>query len=61
MNIQERYSGKHNCRFNDGVLCEEKKACGTCGWNPEVDYIRKLRTRERRETDDYKSAAQEKA
>lgn len=39
------------CRFNDNVRCEDgwRQKCGTCGWNPRVQFQRKLRRREREE------------
>lgn len=39
---------KHNrmfCKFNLGVLQDEfgctEEACASCGWNPEVEAVRK--------------------
>ncbi len=34
-----------SCKFNVGVECYQKKKCGKCGWNPDVDRKRKLRFR----------------
>lgn len=34
-----------SCKFNVGVECYQKKKCGKCGWNPDVDRKRKLRLR----------------
>lgn len=36
------------CRYNIGVGCAEvklgnKEACETCGWNPDVEVVRKER------------------
>lgn len=28
------------CKYNEGVSCTNHK-CNTCGWNPEVEKIRK--------------------
>ena len=28
------------CKYNDGVVCD-KQNCQNCGWNPEVEKMRK--------------------
>ena len=36
------------CRCRDGLIVNEHctKACGTCGWNPEVEERRKQQIRQ---------------
>lgn len=35
------------CKYNKAVVCEENNDCNKCGWNPEVDEIRKAWTRDK--------------
>ena len=35
------------CLFNEGVACDNHSRCLSCGWNPEVDSLRKERYYER--------------
>lgn len=34
------------CKFNNGVDCDELKTCLYCGWNPTVAKQRAIRIRE---------------
>lgn len=29
-----------SCRFNPGVICQERNRCERCGWNPSVHKAR---------------------
>ena len=35
------------CRYNLSVSCTEKDKCQKCGWNPDVEEERKLKTKAR--------------
>lgn len=38
---------KDGCKFNPrGIMCKNHNECAHCGWNPEVEYKRKLKIRE---------------
>ena len=32
---------ENTCIFNEGVDCNDRTYCATCGWNPEVEQERK--------------------
>ena len=37
------------CKHNLEVICEDQDNCSKCGWNPTVDLLRKIKTRQKRE------------
>lgn len=37
------------CPFNNAILCEGTKKCGSCGWNKNVDEERRIILRHRRQ------------
>ena len=32
-----------DCFFNSCVMCEDTSKCSTCGWNPKVEAVRKIK------------------
>lgn len=48
MYIPKMEPGPGDCRFNAGVICSSPvEKCRKCGWNPLVDSIRKMETRDK--------------
>ena len=37
------YSKKDSCFYSNGIVCEKRSKCGSCGWNPEIDKQRRER------------------
>lgn len=40
------YTKKDACYFSEGIVCEKRKFCAKCGWNPEIDAERHAREHE---------------
>jgi len=36
-------TGDMNCKHTPHIVCREKDHCHTCGWNPDIEAMRKER------------------
>lgn len=34
------HTTQYECRYNEAIICANRKKCGMCGWNPEVSQER---------------------
>lgn len=41
--FKTKHVGPILCEFNQYVECSGPKMCGKCGWNPEVEKVRKAK------------------